>query len=327
MINPGSPIADSDYGEGLIHKMTTIRNTFSTEALSGRPVFVALALLAALAVGFMLLLPGSPLHAQEGAISYPENGTEPVATFTATDPEGESIVWSLGGTDMGDFDIDEGVLTFKSPPDFESPQGGDGGNSNTYEVTVQASDGGANTTATEEVMIEVTNVEESGTVTLSTLQPQVGVAITATLTDPDNITEAGNLASISWQWYRGNSEIAGGTNGAGANTSMYTPAAGDVGSVLSAKAMYDDDEGDDRTAQEYSANAVREAPTSNVPPTFPTPVGQQTTDQTREVAENTPAGVNIGAPVVASDTDVLTYSLNDTLGVRRRLTSTGRPVI
>ena len=38
------------------------------------------------------------------------------------------------------------------------------------------------------MIIEVTNVEEPGTVTLSTLQPQVGVAITATLTDPDNAT-------------------------------------------------------------------------------------------------------------------------------------------
>ena len=67
-----------------------------------------------------------------------------------------------------------------------------------------------------------------------------------------------------------------------------------------------------RTAQEDSANAVREAPTSNVPPTFPTPVGQGNTNQTREVAENTPAGTNIGAPVRASDTDVLTYSLDAT---------------
>ena len=37
-----------------------------------------------------------------------------------------------------------------------------------------------------------------------------------------------------------------------------------------------------------------------------------TTNQTREVAENTPAGTNIGDAVTASDTDVLTYSLNDT---------------
>ena len=105
------------------------------------------------------------------------------------------------------------------------------------------------TTATEEVTIEVTNVDEDGTVTLSTLQPQVGVEITATLTDPDNIETA---ATVTWQWYRGNSPIAGATNGNvtnGAITSIYTPAAGDVGSVLSAKAMYDDEEGDDRTAR------------------------------------------------------------------------------
>ena len=55
----------------------------------------------------------------------------------------------------------------------------------TYEVTVQASDGGVGTTATEAVTIEVTNVDEPGTVTLSTLQPQVQRPITATLDDPD----------------------------------------------------------------------------------------------------------------------------------------------
>ena len=61
------------------------------------------------------------------------------------------------------------------------------GTDNTYVVTVQASDGGEDTTAMEVVMIKVTNVEEPGTVTLSTLQPQVGVEITATLTDPDKL--------------------------------------------------------------------------------------------------------------------------------------------
>ena len=56
--------------------------------------------------------------------------------------------------------------------------------------------------------------------------------------------------------------------------SSYTPVGGDVGSVLRAKAMYDDDEGADKTAQADSVHAVREAPESNVPPTFPTTVGQ-----------------------------------------------------
>ena len=280
-------------------------------ALNRRFTFTFPALLAALALCLLFLLPGGPLHAQDAAIPYPENDTGAVATLTAVDPEGESIVWSLENTgDDEYFDIENGVLTFKSSPDFESPQGGDRNNTNTYVVTVKASDGGDDTTAMEELTIEVTNVEEPGTVMLSTLQPQVGVEITATLTDPDNIG-ADDLSSVSWQWYRGNSEIVGATGGPGAIMSSYTPTTGDVGSVLRATAMYDDGEDDDKTAQEDSAHAVRQAPESNVPPTFPTPVGQGDTNQEREVAENTPAGTNIGAPVTASDTDVLTYSLED----------------
>ena len=271
------------------------------------------ALLALLAASLLFLLPGGPLHAQEAAISYPENDTGAVATLTAVDPEGKSIVWSLADTgDMEDFDIENGVLTFKSSPDFEDPKGGGAnGTDNTYVVTVQASDGGEDTTATEELMIKVTNVEEPGTVMLSTLQPQVGVAITATLTDPDATRQT---TTVTWQWYRGNSEIVGATDGAGALMSSYTPTIGDVGSVLRATAMYDDGEDEDKTAQEDSAHAVRQAPESNIPPSFPDQnlgtTGVQT-EQTREVAENTPAGTNIGAPVVASDPDVLTYSLDD----------------
>ena len=236
--------------------------------------FPILTFLAALAVGLLFLIPGGLLQAQSPEpIKYAEKGTDPVATFTATDPEGESIVWSVAEIDAGEFTIVNGVLRFKSAPDFENPQGGPGNNSVTYEVTVQASDGGAAaTTAMEPVTIEVTNVEEPGTITLSTLQPQVGVVITAMLTDPDNIG-GDNLGSISWQWYRGNSPIPGGTDGEGTVTSTYTPAAGDIGSVLRATVVYDDDEGDDKAAQEDSAYAAREAPASNISPTFPTPVG------------------------------------------------------
>ena len=97
--------------------------------------------------------------------------------------------------------------------------------------------------------------------------------------------------------------------------SSYTPTTGDVGSVLRATAMYDDGEDEDKAAQEDSAHAVRQTPESNIPPTFPdqnlNTMGVQP-EQTRTVAENTPAGTNIGAPVVASDPDVLTYSLDDT---------------
>ena len=70
---------------------------------------------------------------------------------------------------MGDFTIVGGVLRFANSPDFEGAA--DGNTDNTYEVTVNASDG--TNSATEDVTIEVTNVEEPGVVTLSTLQPQV----------------------------------------------------------------------------------------------------------------------------------------------------------
>ena len=119
MINPGSPIADSDYGEGLIHKMTTIRNTFSSEALSGRLRLSLLALAAALTVGLVLMLPGGLLHAQEAnTIDYAENGTAPVATFSSTDADDDTIMWRISGTDSGVFKIDAetGELEFLTSP-------------------------------------------------------------------------------------------------------------------------------------------------------------------------------------------------------------------
>ena len=118
--------------------------------------------------------------------TYAENGTAPVAAFTARDPEKDRVTWTLAGTDEDDFTITNGTLRFNSPPDFEAPKGGgDPGSTNTYAVTVKASDGGADTTATKDFEIRVLNVEEPGTVTLSTEQPKDGVEITATLTDPD----------------------------------------------------------------------------------------------------------------------------------------------
>ena len=46
-------------------------------------------------------------------IDYAEGDTEPVATFSATDPDGDAIVWSLSGADAKFFTIDGGVLAFK----------------------------------------------------------------------------------------------------------------------------------------------------------------------------------------------------------------------
>ena len=50
-----------------------------------------------LAFSLLFMLPGGGLlHAQTATIEYAENGTGPVATLTATDPEGVTpIIWSL----------------------------------------------------------------------------------------------------------------------------------------------------------------------------------------------------------------------------------------
>ena len=81
-------------------------------------------------------------------VDYAENGTGAVATYSASG----SPTWSLSGTDNGAFSIDSGgVLSFKSPPDFESPADGTQGNrDNVYEVTVEADDNG------EAVVLDVT---------------------------------------------------------------------------------------------------------------------------------------------------------------------------
>ena len=247
---------------------------------------------------------------------YAENGTAPVATYTATDPEEKDIVWTLGGGDADDFSIEGGVLEFNNPPNFESDQG-TGSGDNEYVVIVQASAGASTDaavrTAAREVTVTVTDEEEPGSIMLSTLQPQVGQQVTATLTDGDTI----DASTVNWVWLRGSTPIDG-SSSTGAVTATYTPVEGDVGNRLRAMATYDDSEGDDKTAQEDSSRPVRHAPETNTGPVFPDQdpgtTGDQT-DQAREVAENTTAGRSIGAPVTAIDSgDVLTYSVGGTDG-------------
>ena len=91
--------------------------------LNQRLAFPIVALLVALAVGLLFLLPGGPLQAQDanGPIMYAENGTGPVATYTAVDPERTAIAsWSLTGTDADAFTIVGGVLRFAKIPDYET---------------------------------------------------------------------------------------------------------------------------------------------------------------------------------------------------------------
>ena len=68
----------------------------SLTSLYKHPTPAILVFLAVLALGLLFLLPGGLLQAQsDGMIDYAENGMDPVATFTATDPEDRMVYWSL----------------------------------------------------------------------------------------------------------------------------------------------------------------------------------------------------------------------------------------
>ena len=104
----------------------------------------------------------APTITGDNSLSFREEATGTVASYRATDPEGGTIRWLVGGSDGNDFRISEtGALTFVSPPDYESPAGVNG---NEYLVTVQARDDGGKT-ASLDVTVTVTPVNEPPTVT------------------------------------------------------------------------------------------------------------------------------------------------------------------
>ena len=109
--------------------------------------------------------------------TIPENtpaGGDIGAPFTATDGDNDTLTYSLDEIGAESFDIDaaSGQLRTRVALDFEE---GD----TSYSVTVTAADP-SNESATVDVTITVTNVDEAGTVTLSKVQPLVGQELMAT---------------------------------------------------------------------------------------------------------------------------------------------------
>ncbi len=116
------------------------------------------------------------------ARSVAENQTA-VTTVTATDPDSNSLLYSIqGGADAARFAIGStsGVLTFRTPPDFEAPT--DSGGNNVYDVIVNVSDGQGGTD-TQAIAVSVLNVDEFAPVITSN-----GGGATAAISMPENQT-------------------------------------------------------------------------------------------------------------------------------------------
>ena len=190
----------SDRGNLYVEKFLTVRVTNVDEAPS-----------------FMANTPTS--------YKFAENGKEAVATFSATDPEGANITWSVPAApsplptgfladdfaDQEDFDISAtGVLTFDVGGDTDAPDAsvspdyenaGDADTDNTYNVVVAAADADSGATGVQtgyhKVTVMVTEVAEDGKVTWTVdhdgggadtptlVQFQDGAVLEATATDGD----------------------------------------------------------------------------------------------------------------------------------------------
>ena len=117
-----------------------------------------------------------------------------VGTVPAREPDGDSLTYSVGGTDAARFNrvfalnASTGEIVAKSGAtvDYESKS--------SYSLTVSVTDGEDASGSTESepttddtahVSIRVTNIDEPGRVSLSTTEPRMGRSVTAGISDPD----------------------------------------------------------------------------------------------------------------------------------------------
>jgi len=132
-----------------------------------------------------------PVITSGNAVNFAENSTNTVYTTVASDPENATLTYSLTGTDASLFNIDNGgLVTFKTPPNFESPTDSNG--DNVYGITVNVSDG--NSTVTKDVAITVTDVvnesNQSPTITsgnaVNFAENSTGTVYATVASDPEN---------------------------------------------------------------------------------------------------------------------------------------------
>ncbi len=198
------------------------------------------------------------ITAGNAAPNYAENAGEAVETYAATATGSRTIAgYALGGPDATAFSItNAGVLTFKTPPNFESPT--DAGTDNDYEITITATDDASETSDAVAVTVRVANAEDAGSVNAISGTAQVGETLTAgdTVTDED-----GAIAITGHQWQRGNAVGEGNTDIDSADQPTYDVVVADLGATLRVVVSYTDGFGGNTdTATSESTEVVMPAP-------------------------------------------------------------------
>ena len=239
------------------------------------------------------------------ALTIAENtaaGTNIGTAFAASDEDTDTLTFSLGGTDAGSYDIGSGSgqLKTKSALDFETKP--------SYSVEIVVSDGN-NGSDTHEVGITVTDVDENlapvftdGTETTRSVAENTGsgvdIGTKVEATDADGDTLEYELRGTDAALFSIDS-----TSG-----QLRTLAALDFETDPSYSVRIRVSDGNNGVARiDVTINVTDVA--ENRAPVF------EAETTTREVAENTASGVDIGAPVGATDMDdddTLEYSLGGT---------------
>ncbi len=244
--------------------------------------------------------------------SIPENtpaGRNIGSPITATDADGDTLTYALDGTDASAFGIvsTTGQLKTSAPLDYEEK--------NAYAVTVIASDG--TLTDTISVAIKLTDIDEN--------TPPVFASSSTTRSIPENTPAGVHIG-----------EAVSAKDADTGDTLTYTLSGADAASFdidsttgqLKTKAALDYE-----TKNSYSVTvkAADKTLTDTIRVTIaitdvdegsaPAFAGNRTT---RFIKENTPAGVNIGTPVSATDDDedTLTYTLGGLNAISFSIVST-----
>ena len=232
--------------------------------------------------------------------SVAENSTGTIETYTADDPEGATITWSVEGAGKDDFTISSaGALSFAvaSPPNYEAQT--------SHTVTVRASD--EEHDVDTDVTVTVTDVNEVEEITLSARRPLIGADYTAAFTEG----KGDAVQSPTWVWARSTSLDSGYEDIVPAATAAtYRPLVADRDYYLRVTVSYNDGHGATTTLAATSEFVTAPNSLNNLAPVFPSPLftGGVTG---LSVLENATADTVVGVAPEATDDQgsTLSYSL------------------
>ena len=264
-----------------------------------------------------------PVFTSGAASSAPENAVATGYTAQANAAAGSVRYAITGGADAQRFEINAstGVVSFVAAPDFEVP--GDDGGDNVYafEVTATATsaDGSARETATQDVEIRVTNVDEptAGAVSIVNAS-RAGEAVRegdALRADTSAITDGDGVGGFTYEWRRDGTPVSGATQ------ATYTAMADDVGAPLSVAVVHTDAVGNEASAIVSVATAAVEDDVSNnvARPVFTS--GAASSAPENAVATGYTAQANAAAGsvryAITGGADVQRFEINASTGVVR----------